>query len=110
MKRLYYFVLVLLLITPPSFSINRKQEYKIHTIVIDAGHGGHDSGCLGSTAKEKNISLTVALKLGKMIEEAYPDVKVIFTRKTDVFIPLHERANIANRAPVKLASIVLTTT
>ena len=97
MRRLYYIVLVLLLMTPPTFSINRKQEYKIHTIVIDAGHGGHDSGCLGATAKEKNISLSVALKVGQMIKDNFPDVKVIFTREKDVFIPLHERAEIANK-------------
>lgn len=74
-----------------------KHSYRIKTVVIDPGHGGHDSGCLGSSAKEKQVALAVALKLGKLIEEKYPDVNVIYTRTTDVFVELHERANIANR-------------
>lgn len=76
--------------------------YKIKTIVIDAGHGGHDVGCLGIHSKEKEVTLALALKTGKMIEENFPDVKVIYTRKTDVFIGLMERANIANKAKADL--------
>jgi len=72
------------------------------TVTIDAGHGGKDSGATGSRSQEKNINLSVALKLGKLIEKNYPDVKVIYTRKTDVFIPLEERAEIANRAKSNL--------
>ena len=71
-------------------------------VVIDAGHGGHDSGCLGSKSKEKDIALKIALKLGDYIEENYPDVKVIYTRDKDVFIELHERATIANNAKADL--------
>lgn len=67
------------------------------TLVIDAGHGGHDTGALGKSSKEKNINLKVALEVGRLVEANCPDVKVIYTRKTDVFIPLHERADIANR-------------
>ncbi len=71
---------------------------KISTVVIDAGHGGHDSGCIGhSVAKEKDVALKISLQLGKYIEDNIEDVKVIYTRKTDVFIQLHERAAIANR-------------
>ena len=72
------------------------------TLVIDAGHGGHDAGALGSFSKEKNINLSVALAFGKYVERNMPDVRVIYTRKTDVFIPLKERANIANKAGADL--------
>lgn len=71
--------------------------YKLKTVVIDAGHGGHDIGCSGSANNEKTVALKLALKLGEMIEKNYPDVKVIYTRKTDVFVELYERAAIANR-------------
>lgn len=67
------------------------------TLVIDAGHGGNDAGAIGKISKEKNINLNVALSFGRYVEANCPDVRVIYTRKTDVFIPLHERANIANR-------------
>lgn len=67
------------------------------TLVIDPGHGGHDAGAVGSFSKEKNTNLNVALAFGKYVENNCPDVRVIYTRKTDVFIPLHTRADIANR-------------
>ena len=77
---------------------NSTDKYDIKTVVIDAGHGGKDAGAIGPTGvNEKNVALAVALKLGAKIQEAYPNVKVIYTRKTDVFIELYERANIANR-------------
>jgi N-acetylmuramoyl-L-alanine amidase len=75
---------------------------KIKTVVIDPGHGGHDSGCLGSSAQEKNVALSISLKLGKLIEDNFPDVKVIYTRKTDVFVELYRRAQIANDAHADL--------
>jgi N-acetylmuramoyl-L-alanine amidase len=71
---------------PPSF-----------TVVIDAGHGGRDPGSIGSVVKEKTVNLAVALKLGKLISDRHKDVTVVYTRKTDRFVELIERANIANR-------------
>lgn len=75
---------------------------KDFTVVIDAGHGGHDPGAIGKISKEKNINLNVALQLGKNIQKNCKDVKVIYTRKTDVFIPLNRRAEIANEAKADL--------
>lgn len=74
----------------------------LKTVVIDPGHGGKDPGCHGKHSNEKTVTLAIALKLGKFIEEKYPDVKVIYTRKTDVFVELDERAQIANNANADL--------
>ena len=68
-----------------------------YTLVIDAGHGGKDPGAMANGAKEKNINLAVALAFGKLVEQNCKDVKVVYTRKPDVFVELNERANIANR-------------
>jgi N-acetylmuramoyl-L-alanine amidase len=70
---------------------------KTFTVTIDAGHGGHDTGAPGKKSVEKNIALEIALKLGHYIESLMEDVNVYYTRKTDIFIPLYERAPIANR-------------
>lgn len=69
---------------------------KIKCICIDAGHGGKDPGAIGSKGYEKNVVLAVALKVGKLIENAYPDIKVIYIRKKDVFVELRDRTRIAN--------------
>lgn len=70
--------------------------YGLKKVVIDPGHGGKDPGAVGSFAKEKDIVLAVALKLGNYIQDSFPDVKVIYTRSTDVFVDLHKRSKIAN--------------
>lgn len=67
------------------------------TVVIDPGHGGKDPGAVGSAAKEKDIVLSVGLKLGELIEQNHPDVKVLYTRDKDRFVELNQRAEIANR-------------
>lgn len=69
----------------------------IKVVCIDAGHGGKDPGCHGDKIQEKDVALAVALKLGAYIEKNFPNIKVIYTRKTDVFVELNERAAIANR-------------
>jgi len=68
----------------------------IRTVVLDPGHGGHDSGCRGRNVWEKHVALAIARHLGNRIREAFPDVRVVFTRERDLFVPLHERARIAN--------------
>lgn len=88
--RLFLLVMVAVL----CFTSNASAKF---VLVIDAGHGGRDAGAVGKVAKEKNINLNVALSFGRMVENNCPDVKVVYTRKTDVFIPLYERARIANR-------------
>ncbi len=88
-------LLVISLISNNIFSQNN-DEYKIKTVVIDAGHGGKDPGAVCKIGYEKDIVLSIALKLGEYIKENLKDVKVIYTRDTDVFVELHKRAKIAN--------------
>jgi len=80
-----------------SFAIIKPESKKITVVCIDAGHGGKDPGCHGDYAKEKDVALAIALKFGKYIEDNCPNVKVVYTRTTDVFVELNERAAIANR-------------
>ena len=86
-----------------NFQFHPPQDpYKIKVVVIDAGHGDNDPGAVGKHSKEKDIALAIALKTGKYIEDNFKDVKVIYTRKTDVFIKLWRRAQIANEAHADL--------
>lgn len=77
---------------------NAEKDYRIKKVVIDAGHGGYDTGCHSRDGVEKKNTLAMALKLGNKIKEHYPSIDVIYTRETDVFIPLKRRAEIANKA------------
>ena len=96
MKRLFILFIVLLLPCGAVFS-QKKESYHVRTVVIDPGHGGAKPGARGGRSYEKNITLSVAKKFGKLIRDNYPDVKIIYTRTTDVDISLAERARIANR-------------
>lgn len=93
--RLLLVIAISLIINPLS---GRNRETRgLETVVIDAGHGGKDPGAVVGKAHEKDIVLQIALKLGNYIKEKLPDVKVIYTRRTDVFVPLFERSVIANK-------------
>lgn len=89
--------LLLVMMMMWSVTLSTTVVAKQFVVVIDAGHGGKDTGCIGKISKEKNLTLKMALALGRMIERNCPDVKVIYTRKTDVFLELWQRAEIANK-------------
>ncbi len=93
LSKLLYIVLFVAFLPIVAWGNAEKRNF---TLVIDAGHGGHDAGAVGAYSKEKDINLRVALAFGKLVEENCHDVKVVYTRKTDVFIPLQRRADIAN--------------
>jgi N-acetylmuramoyl-L-alanine amidase len=86
--------LIFLLGTPTEAGV---YAYKVRRIVLDAGHGGSDTGTIGRMSKEKDVALAITLELGRIIKENLPDVEVIYTRKNDRFVDLKERARIANR-------------
>ena len=94
-------LLVPLLLVPffllSSYTPLEISKYTLRTIVIDAGHGGKDPGCHGKSTEEADIALSVALELGRVITENMPGVKVVYTRKKDEFVELHDRAAIANK-------------
>ena len=96
MKWLAAALLAVVLPAAPAFA---DPAIRLRTVVIDAGHGGHDPGAVNKNSKlrEKDINLDLALRLGELIQKGSPDVKVIYTRKTDKFVELAERGNIANR-------------
>ena len=96
-RRTTFFLIIFFLFA--LIKISAKDKF---TLVIDAGHGGKDVGALGAFSNEKDINLNVALAFGRLVEDNLPDVKVIYTRKTDVFIPLKGRAEIANKAKADL--------
>lgn len=95
-KNFWFLILIFSLNSMLAQETSSVDDNKIRTVVIDAGHGGNDSGAVGDNVFEKDIALEIALKLGKYIEEKFPDVNVIYTRTTDVRVDLHRRAAIAN--------------
>lgn len=101
MKRLFALFIVLFCINGAVHS-QKNSAGQVKTVVIDAGHGGAKPGAIGKKSKEKDLTLQMALKLGKLIEDNYSDVRIIYTRTTDVDINLAERAHIANRAKADL--------
>lgn len=103
-KRILYCFLVLvgLVFSNSLFALDKDDFFGVKVVCIDAGHGGHDGGCQGPNSSEKEVALAIALKLGKHIEENFPDVKVVYTRKTDVYLKLWERAAVANKAKADL--------
>lgn len=101
MKRLLGVILLLLLVAPAS-QAQKREPGKVKTVMIDPGHGGDKPGAIGRRCQEKNLVLSVAKKLGKLIEDNYPDVKVLYTRTSDQDITLAKRAHMANQAKADL--------
>jgi N-acetylmuramoyl-L-alanine amidase len=97
-----YLFLLCVWVSSSAYGQSNSVNSQLKTVVIDAGHGGKDPGCHGGYSHEKDVCLSMALKLGKLIKEKYPKINVKYTRETDVFIELIERANIANRANADL--------
>lgn len=102
MKRLLLFFGIWVSLFVLLNGLSAQDNSTIRKVVIDAGHGGKDPGAVGKNSKEKDIVLSIALKAGKYIEERHKDVEVIYTRKTDEFIELHKRAQIANESGADL--------
>ncbi len=94
--------IISIFLTTSSVYQSIAQSYKIKTIVIDAGHGGKDGTTRGAYSTEKEVALKTALNLGKAIEESMPEVKVVYTRTDDVFVPLYDRIGIANKVKADL--------
>ena len=90
-----FFWLILPVLLECLHSETTKTKHKF-TILIDPGHGGRDGGASGNASKEKEISLKIALKLGKMLRTEMSDVELVYTREKDIFIPLHKRSKMAN--------------
>ncbi len=93
---------LLLIVFLTLYSVDIQSQNLVDRVVIDAGHGGKDPGASGKHSREKDIVLSIALKTGKLIETNLKDVNIIYTRKTDVFIPLNTRAKIANNSKADL--------
>ena len=103
MKRIYYLIVLIVMLLVGVAPVVMGQN-KPFLVVLDAGHGGHDAGAVGrpTTNREKDINLAIALKVGKLLQQNCPDVEVLYTRSTDVFVTLSGRADIANKAKADL--------
>jgi N-acetylmuramoyl-L-alanine amidase len=101
-KRILLFFGIVLLTLPFAEAWGQRHRHSIRKVVMDPGHGGRDPGAVGKNSREKDIVLSIALKTGKYIEENLPDVEVIYTRKTDEFVELFRRAEIANESNADL--------
>ena len=101
-KSLFLFFLTFFFAVVSTAQKSNQEAHLIQTVVIDAGHGGKDPGCHGASANEKNVCLSMALKLGEAIKRKFPEVKVIYTRDKDEFVELNDRAMIANKAKADL--------
>lgn len=97
MKKTVFLLTLASLVLFSSFNTNNPWQYRVRKVVIDAGHGGKDPGTHGAFSNEKDVVLSIALKLGNLIEENLEDVEVLYTRNDDTFIELDERANLANK-------------
>ena len=97
MKNIVRTLSILGLLVLGAFNSVDAKGYRVKKIVIDAGHGGHDSGALGRFSQEKDVALWVALELGRLIKQHMKDVEIIYTRQKDEFVTLHGRAQVANK-------------
>lgn len=95
-QKIVFAAILLYLFSFTWFSADAQQSGK-HTVVLDAGHGGHDTGAIGSKGKEKDVVLAITLKVGEYIKKNMPNTNVIYTRDADFFVPLDQRAAIANK-------------
>jgi N-acetylmuramoyl-L-alanine amidase len=96
------FVIITWIVSTSFINNPASRKYTLKTIVIDPGHGGSDPGCGTAGVWEKNVALSISLKLGKLLKDSFPDLKVIFTRTTDKFVDLNERAVLANKVKADL--------
>ena len=96
MKKISLLSLIIAVLTAAPMGAANTPTRHIYTVVIDAGHGGKDVGALGRTAREKDLNLSVALRTGQLIQSQHPEIQVVYTRTTDVFLPLQRRADIVN--------------
>lgn len=90
-------ILAIIFFLCSSNTLEHRKEYRLRTVVIDAGHGGKDSGCNGRFSHEADVALKIALQVGELIEKNVPGTKVVYTRKDDTFVELADRAGIANK-------------